>query len=88
MRAAGRAIGDFTLAERADALGLLRRGFRLLVNLVHRTDDEEHAERGQNEVDDVLDKQAVVDRAHARRRGRLGGNIRSAVQRDEQARRN
>ena len=63
VRAAGRVVGNLALAERADALGLGRGSFRLLVNLVHRADDEEHAERGQDEVDDVLDEQAVVDRA-------------------------
>ena len=68
MRAAGRVVGNLALAERADALGLGRGSFRLLVDLVHRADDEEHAERGQDEVDDVLDKQAVVDRADAGRR--------------------
>ena len=85
VRAAGRVVGNLALAERADALGLGRSGFRLLVDLVHRADDEEHAERGQDEVDDVLDEQAVVDRADAGRRGRLGGNVAAAVERDEQA---
>ena len=85
MRAAGRVVGNLALAERADALGFGRGSFRLLVDLVHRADDEEHAERGQDEVDDVLDEQAVVDRADTGRGGRLGGNVAAAVERDEQA---
>lgn len=86
MRAAGRVIGDFTLAERADALGLHRRGFSLLVNLIHRADDEEHAERRQDEVDDILDKQTIVHRADAGSRSRLNGRIALPVERNKQPR--
>ena len=86
MRAAGRVIGDFTLTERADALGLRRRRFSLLVNLIHRADDEEHAERRQDEVDDILDKQTIVHRADAGSRSRLNGRIALPVERNEQPR--
>ena len=86
MRTAGRVIGDFALAERADALGLRRRGLSFLVELVDRADDEEHAECRQKEVDDILDEQTVIHRADARCRSRFDGRIALTIECKEQTR--
>ena len=88
VRAAGCIVRDFALAEGANARHLLRRFRFRLLGLVDRLHHQEHAERNQDEVDDVLDERAVIDGSNASSVRFLDGLERhtlNALQRDEQS---